>query len=298
MKKKIKRNISILMFLCPAIIFFLIFYAYPIVLLLFNSFFDVSPALSAGRTFIGFANYQKILTSQKFISIFLQTIKFTGIVLTAEFLLGFIVALIFNAIGKKSRILRTIFLFPLMLAPIVVGVLWKFMFLDNFGILNYILMWLGILKDPSAISWLSNPNIVLYSVALPDIWLTTCFVTLVIYTGLQNIPFEFLEAAKIDGANNIQSFWNITLPLLKPVIATALIIRGIDAARTFDAIWIMTEGGPMNKSETLSLYIYKTMIRFGRFGEASAMATIFLIFLLVFGLLTFYRIWRSSVLYK
>jgi len=279
----------------PAIIFFLIFFAYPILLLIFNSFFDVN-LLAQGRTFLGFANYKEILTSKRFLSVFLQTTKYTALTLGAEFFLGFIAALIFNAIGKKSEILRTIFLFPLMVAPIVAGLLWRFMLIDNFGILNYLLKYFGILEKTSQIAWLSNPDIVLYSVALPDIWLTTCFVALVLYTGLQNISVELLEAAKIDGASVIQSFWRITVPLLRPVIATVLIIRGIDAARTFDAIWIMTGGGPMNKSEVLSLRIYLTMIRYGRVGESSAMATIFLIGLLAFGLIAFYTIWKPDLL--
>jgi multiple sugar transport system permease protein len=289
----VKRSdrIFILLLTAPAIIFFLIFFIYPILLLIFNSFYDYS-LLSGERIFIGFANFKEILTSKNFFLTSLQTIKFTAIVSGAEFFLGFIVALLFNIIGKKSEILRTIFLFPLMLAPIVAGLLWKFILIDDFGILNYVLTWLGIIKNPGEIAWLSNPDIVLYSVALPDIWLTTCFVALVIYTGLQNIPVEFLEAAKIDGANPIQSFWNITIPLLRPVIAVVIIIRGIDAARTFDAIWIMTEGGPMNKSEVLSLRIYLTMIRYGRVGEASAMGTIFLVFLVALGLFAFYKIWK------
>ena len=284
-------RIFILLLTAPDAIFFLIFFIYPILQLIFNSFYDVS-LLPGERIFIGFDNFKKILTSQKFFLVSLQTIKFTAIVSGVEFLLGLIVALIFNIMGKKSMILRTIFLFPLMLAPIVAGLLWKFILIDNFGIINYVLKWLGILKTPGEIAWLSNPDIVLYSVALPDIWLTTCFVALVIYAGLQNIPVEFLEAAKIDGANPLQSFWNITLPLLRPVIAVVIIIRGIDAARTFDAIWIMTEGGPMSKSEVLSLQIYLTMIRYGRVGEASAIATIFLVFLVALGLFAFYKIWK------
>jgi len=278
----------------PAVIFFLIFFAYPVLLLIYNSFFEVN-LLSRGRTFLGFTNYQEILTSRKFLSVCLQTAKYTALTLGAEFFLGFVAALIFNAIGKKSEILRTIFLFPLMVSPIVAGLLWRFMLIGNFGMLNHLLKYFGILEKTSQIAWLSNPNVVLYAVALPDIWLTTCFVALVLYTGIQNIPFELLEAAKIDGANVIQSFWRITVPFLRPVIATVLIIRGLDAARTFDAIWIMTGGGPMNKSEVLSLRIYLTMMRYGRVGEASAMATIFLISLLAFGLIAFYTIWKPGL---
>ncbi|MBA4419628.1 MAG: sugar ABC transporter permease [Anaerolinea sp.] len=279
----------------PAVIFILAFFAYPVILLVFNSFFDVSLLSLKERTFVGFDNYTSALTNAKTVSVFLQTMQYTFITLLSEFILGFIAALTFHAIGKKSEVLRTIFLFPLMVAPIVAGLLWKFMLLDNFGILNYFLKAIGVLHNPSELAWLSDTKLVMFSVALPDIWLTTCFVTMVIYTGLQNIPVELIEAAKIDGANAIKSFWNITLPLLRPVIAAVIILRGIDAARTFDAIYLMTGGGPMGKSEVLSLRIYLTMIRYGRFGDAAAMATLFLMLLLVLCLMAFYAIWKPGL---
>jgi multiple sugar transport system permease protein len=279
----------------PALVFFLAFFAYPVIMLVYNSFFNVNLLSLGDRTFVGLDNFKNAITSVKTVAVFKQTIAYTAITLISEFILGFCAALVFHSIGKKSDILRTIFMFPLMVAPIVAGLLWKFMLLDNFGILNSILKALGLIQKTSDIAWLSNPKIVMFSVALPDIWLTTCFVTMVIYTGLQNIPLELIEAAKIDGANWIQSFKGITLPLLRPVIAAVLILRGIDAARTFDAIYLMTGGGPIGKTEVLSLRIYLTIIRYGRFGDASAIATIFLLVLLAASLLLFYAIWKPGM---
>ena len=131
----------------------------------------------------------------------------------------------------------------------------------------------------------------LFSVALPNIWLTTSFVALVLYTGLQNIPAELIEAAKIDGASAWQRFRRVTVPLLRPVIAVVLIIRGIDAARAFDMIWIQTEGGPRFASEILSIHIYRTMIRYGNVGEASAIAVLFMVGMLVTSASVFFLIW-------
>jgi len=279
----------------PAALFFLVFFTYPVLLLVYNSLFDVSLLALQNRKFVGLENYADILTSAQTIKLFSQTLQFTAITLGSEFILGFIAALTFNAIGRKSEVLRTMFLFPLMVAPIVAGLLWRFMLIDNFGILNHILTGLGLIQRTADIAWLSNPKIVLLSVALPDIWLTTCFVTLILYTGLQNIPGEIMEAARIDGANALQTFWSITVPLLRPVIAAVIILRGIDAARTFDSIWIMTGGGPMGRSEVLSLRIYLTMIRFGRFGDASALATVFLVVLLILCLIAFYTIWKPDI---
>ncbi len=278
----------------PALIFFILCFGYPVLLLIYNSFFDVNLMDMDKRIFVGFANYSKIFNSKSDERLFLLTLQYTVITLSVEFILGFSAALVFNAIGKKSQVFRTIFLFPLMVAPIVAGLLWKYMLSSNFGILNYILKSLSLIHSTDQIAWLSNPNLVIYSVAIPDIWLTTCFVMMVVYTGLQNIPRELQEAARIDGANIIQSFFYVTLPLLRPVIATVLILRGIDAARTFDAIYLMTGGGPMKRSEVLSLKIYQTMIRYGRLGEASAMATLFLIILLAICLFAYRLIYSPG----
>ena len=114
---------------------------------------------------------------------------------------------------------------------------------------------------------------------------------LVLYTGLQNIPAELIEAAKIDGANALQRFRNVTVPLLRPVIAVVLILRGIDAARAFDMIWIQTEGGPRFASEILSIHIYRAMIRYGNVGGASAIATLFMIAMVVISSIAFFTIW-------
>ncbi|MDQ6693627.1 MAG: sugar ABC transporter permease [Chloroflexota bacterium] len=278
----------------PAALFFLVFVIYPVGLLVFQSFQNVSLLTPASGTFAGLDNYVHALTSPGVLNSAWLTLVYTVITLAVEFLLGLASALIFNALGTKSAIARTIFLFPLMVAPVVAGLLWKFMLASSFGIVNYGLASIGIIQNPQDLAWLSDPNISLLAVTLPDIWLTTCFMSLILYTGLQGIPLEIIEAARIDGANAVQQFWNVTLPLLRPVIAVALIIRGLDAARTFDAVWIMTQGGPQHKSEVLSLYVYLDMIRYGRLGEAAAVATLFLIALLAVSMVAYYLIWRPG----
>ena len=118
-----------------------------------------------------------------------------------------------------------------MIAPVVAGLLWRFLLIDNFGIVNQLLFEWGLIESPDQIQWLSDPDIALFSVALPDIWLTTSFITLVLFAGLQNIPGDVVEAARIDGANYWRLLVSVIIPLLRPVIAVALIVRGIDAAR-------------------------------------------------------------------
>jgi multiple sugar transport system permease protein len=191
-------------------------------------------------------------------------------------------------------VFRTLFLYPLMIAPVVAGLLWRFLLLDNIGIVNELLSRVGLLSDADAIGWLSNPHIVLFAVALPDIWLTTSFMTLILFAGLQNIPGDVLEAARIDGASAVSMLFRIILPLLRPVIAVALIVRGVDAAKAFDIILIQTKGGPDNASQTLSLLIYQTMIRFRDPGLASAMATMYLVVMLLVATIAVWFIWRPG----
>jgi multiple sugar transport system permease protein len=208
--------------------------------------------------------------------------------------LGLAAALLFSMLGQRSSVFRTFFLYPLMVAPIVAGLLWRFLLIDNIGVVNELLSRVGIVSDASAIGWLSNPDIVLFSVAIPDIWLTTSFMTLVLFAGLQNIPAEIIEAARIDGAGAWRMLTRIILPMLRPVIAVALIVRGIDAAKAFDIILIQTKGGPEDASQTLSLLIYQTMIRFREPGLASAMGTMYLVVMLGVAMAAVWFIWRPG----
>ncbi len=281
----------VLLLLAPAGCFLAVFVAYPLLLLLRNSFYEVSLYALNDGVFVGWDNFVKALGSSRVRESAARTLNYTVIALSAEFVLGFGAALLFNALGKRSELLRTIFAFPLMIPPIVAGLLWRFMLIDNIGIVNHILETLGIIGDASDISWLGDRDLVLFSVALPNIWLTTSFVALVLYTGLQNVPAELIEAAKIDGAGNWQRFRRVTVPLLRPVIAVVLILRGIDAARAFDMIWIQTEGGPRFASEILSIHIYRAMIRYGNVGEASAIATLFMLGMVLASALAFAVIW-------
>lgn len=286
----------VLLLLAPAAIFLAVFVAWPLLNLFRDSLYEVALLKPGERTFVGLDNFRRALTSSRVLGAAQRTLGYTLIALSAEFTLGLGVALLFNSLGRRSELLRTIFLFPLMIPPIVAGLLWRFLLIDNFGIVNHILHQLGLLAAPGDLAWLGDRDIVLFSVALPDIWLTTSFVTLVLYTGLQNIPTALLEAARIDGAGALQLFRYVTLPLLRPVIAVVLIIRGIDAARAFDIIWVQTEGGPRFASEVLSMHIYRTMIRYGDLGFASAIAALFLLALLALSLLAFFSIWRPAAL--
>lgn len=277
----------------PAAAFLGVFVVWPLGQFVADSFFDITP-IGGERRFIGFGNYIAAFQSADFANAAWRTLAYTAIVVVLEFTIGFAVALLFAALGDRSRIFRTIFLYPLMIAPVVAGLLWRFLLIDNFGILNQLLAQVGILKTANQIAWLSDPNIALFSVALPDVWLTTSFITLVLFAGLQNVPGDVIEAARMDGARFPTLVFRIVIPLLRPVIAVAVILRGIDAARAFDVILIQTNGGPQGSTETLSLLIYRTLVRFGDPGLASAMGTLYLIGLMVVAVIAVTAIWRPG----
>ncbi|WP_324651680.1 sugar ABC transporter permease [Georgenia sp. H159] len=280
--------------IAPATLFLVVFVAWPLARLVYDSFFQISPIAGGAREFIGLDNYAQIFASPTFQGAAGRTVAYTAIVITFEFVLGFAVALLFTALGRKSAIFRTIFLYPLMIAPVVAGLLWRFLLIDNLGIVNHVLHRVGLLDSPGDIGWLSDPSIVLWAVAIPDIWLTTSFMTLIIFAGLQNIPGDVLEAARLDGAAFPTVLVRIIIPLLRPVIAVALIVRGIDAAKAFDIILIQTGGGPQNASQTLSLLIHQTMVRFGDPGQASAMGTVYLLAMMIVAGLAVWFIWRPG----
>jgi multiple sugar transport system permease protein len=280
--------------MAPAALFLAIFVAYPLFRLVADSFFKISPIAGGPRDFVGLDNYFRAFASEAFMGAGWRTFAYTLVVVTLEFALGLGMALLFTMLGRNSQIWRTVFLYPLMIAPIVAGLLWKFLMIDNFGLIGTLMHQAGLLANPNQIGWLSDPNIVLFSVAIPDIWLTTSFMCLVLFAGLQNIPGDLIEAARLDGARAPAMLFRIILPLLRPVIAVALVVRGIDAARAFDTILIQTNGGPQSASETMSLLIYRTMIRFGDPGLASAMGTIYLLAMLAVAFFAVSTIWRPG----
>jgi multiple sugar transport system permease protein len=288
---KLKNGALSTIFFFPAGIFMLVFLVYPIFLLIRDSFYKIDIINPSLREFVGFSNYTNSLTSERFLKALWNTVVYIGVAVGFEFILGLILALLLSNAFKGSQFIRTLLLSPLMLAPLVTGIIWKFMLNDQFGIINWGLYKLGILSDPHQILWLSDSRFALYSTIIADIWLTTPFIMLVLLAGIKGIPISLYESADIDGANKWHKFRYITFPSLIPVATVALLIRMIDAARTFDIVWVLTQGGPGFSSELLSTYMYKTLTRYGEVGQSSAMAVIFIIILLVLSSFFITKMW-------
>ncbi|MCD7036349.1 sugar ABC transporter permease [Metabacillus sp. GX 13764] len=291
---KIRHGALSAMFFMPAGLFMLIFLVYPIFLLVKNSFFQADLLNPAAAKFVGLANYTATLSSSRFLAALWNTVVYIFFAVGAEFLIGLILALLLSSAFKGSQLIRTVLLSPLMIAPLVSGLIWKFMLNDQFGIINWTLYKIGILRSPHQILWLSDSRFSIFSTIMADIWLTTPFMMLVLLAGIQGISKSLYEAAEIDGASKWEKFRYITVPALMPVASVALLIRIIDAARTFDIVWVLTQGGPGFSSEVLSTYMYKTLTRYGQVGQSSAMAVIFIVLLLLISAFFVTKIWSPQ----
>lgn len=283
---------TLLLFFLPGAIFMGAFLIYPIFKMVFDSFLKVG--ITGTRTFIGFDNYIKAFTAGGFLKQLKNTLIYILIAVSVETVLGFIFALLFELDYKGSKIVRSLMMTPLMIAPLVAGLIWKLMMSSNFGIVNEFLTRIGILSSPSEILWLADSRWSLIACCIADIWLTTPFMMLMILAGLQGLDTSVAEAARMDGASKLQEIFYIKIPGIKPVLLTALSVRIIDAAKTFDIIWAMTEGGPNSSSETISIIIYKTLVKYNNTGYASAMAVIFIIVLVVFTLVFMQSLWNPK----
>ncbi|HUA85778.1 MAG TPA: sugar ABC transporter permease [Bryobacteraceae bacterium] len=225
-------------------------------------------------------NFTRLLSDRLFFTAGVQTIVLTLAALAIEFALGLALAVLIDSLARGRTFFRTALLVPMLLPPVVAAVAWRLIYNPQFGVLNGSLRRLGF--DTSHLTWTSGEGSALASVILVDVWEWTPFLFLLLSAGLQAIPTEPLEAARVDGAGAWRIFCDVTLPLLKPTIVLALLLRGMDLVRIFDQIFILTQGGPGTATETVSLYIYRTAFRFSNFGYAAAMSFVLLAATLLF----------------
>ena len=220
------------------------------------------------------ANFTRLFSDRTFGISMAQTVFLTAAALAVEFALGLALAVLIDSLARARSFFRAGLLVPMLLPPVVAAVAWRLIFNPQFGVLNGTLRRFGI--DTAALTWTNGHNSALFSVILVDIWEWTPFLFLLLSAGLQAIPPEPLEAARIDGASPWRIFRDVTLPLLKPTILLAVMLRAMDLIRIFDQIFILTQGGPGTATETVSLYIYRTAFRFSNFGYAAAMSLVLL----------------------
>ncbi|MCM3904055.1 MAG: sugar ABC transporter permease [Pyrinomonadaceae bacterium] len=220
-------------------------------------------------------NFTRLLSDQFFLAALGHTLFYAACALSLEFFLGLGLAVLMNKQLRGRGLIRGALLVPMMLPTVVAGVVWRLMLNPNFGAVNGTLKGMGL--NTTALTWTSSPGLAMLSVIAVDVWQWTPFMFLILLAGLQAIPQEPYEAALIDGSSAWQTFRHVTLPLLRPAILVALLLRTMDLLRVFDQVFILTEGGPGFATETISLYIYRTAFRFSDFGYAAAMSFVLLV---------------------
>lgn len=249
----------------PAVVFTVGMIAFPVIYTVWLSFQSFS---STGKeSFVGLGNYAHLISDNEFWHGLWVTLALYLLSLALQLVFGVCLALVLFHAKRLSGIVRSLFISPFMMPPVVAGMMWLVILDPSIGAANYILTSLGL--PPS--DWLASPTFVIPTVALIDSWQWTPYVALIVLGGLQSLPPSVYEAAQIDGASPFKTFQRITLPLLLPTIVTATILRSVDLLRFFDIIYITTQGGPGNASNTLNIYGFRVGFEFFNIGYASAL---------------------------
>ncbi len=256
----------------PAILILLFVFAYPIGRALWLSLFTQNLGTELKPIFSGLTNYSRILTDGRFWQSLWNTTIFTTFSISLELVLGMSIALILDKSFRGRGFVRTINLIPWSLPTAAIGLGWAWIFNDQFGIVNDILLRLGLIQ--TNITWLGDPFRAMLAMIIADVWKTTPFIAIILLAGLQSISSDLYEAHAIDGANPIQSFQQITIPLLMPQIIIALLFRFAQAFGIFDLVQVMTGGGPAGATETISIYIYATIRRYLDFGYGASLVVV------------------------
>lgn len=261
------------LFISPAVIILSIVILAPIAIAIITSFYDYTLINRSLDTFIGLKNYFESISNEKFIHASIVTISFVFFVVLLEFLIGFLIAILLNQVEKFRNIYYFILLIPLLINPVVVGLIWRMFLHPQLGILNYLIGFIGV--EP--INWLGDPQNAFLTIIFVDIWHQVSFMIILLLAGLASIPEEPYEAARVDGANAFEQFKDITLPYMRPVIIITLLIRLIFALKTYDLIYIMTKGGPGDATDLISYYIYRSAFIGLDLGQAASMSVLLLI---------------------
>ena len=243
-----------------------------------------------GVHFVGFQQFVELAKDSAYVNSLYLTLVLSATVVIVETAVGLFVALLYSQIRTGRNIIRTLTLIPMILTPVAVGLLWRYMYQPVYGILNYLMVSVGL---PSG-TWHSEPSTALLSVAIIDVWQWTPFAILVLTAGLQSLPVEPFEAAQIDGASRWQTFRNLTLPLLKPVILVVVIIRGLDSLKIFDTIYVLTKGGPGLSTQVFNMNLYKEGFAFFKISYAAAGAWPIFLISIVFSYALFRELVRKK----
>lgn len=256
--------------LIPSLLVILGVTLWPVISTFILSFFNAPTGINQVRTFVGLGNYIDMLKDQTFWDTIGRTLYFTVVSVSLELAIGLAVAQLIHSHPWGWQFMRISLIIPWAVPTIVNGAMWRWIYSADFGALNGLLMQLGLIKH--YVAWLSSTDMAMNLVIVADIWHTMPFVALVLQAALATLPEDLEEAAAVDGANAWQRFWQIRLPLLRPAILVALIVRTVDAFRVFDIVYIITSAGPAYKTLTITYLTYLNSFSFGKQGTGAALS--------------------------
>ena len=263
--------------IAPPLLFLLLLSVIPLLLTLGLSL--TSMDISGKGSWIGIDNYIRLSSDPIFIESYVNTLIFVAVGLPIQYFLGLGLALLVHGTPGGQRLWRLIIPIPLMVAPLVIGFIWKTIFDSRFGPVNDVITALG----GEAIPWITDNLLAFVSILVVDTWQWTPFVFLILYAGLRTLPVEPFEAARVDGASRWRMFWGVTFPMLIPASVAAILLRGIEAFKIFDIVFYITGGGPGTATTTTTLTAYFTGLRSGYVGYGGAMAVILFLTVILFG---------------
>ncbi|HJC05224.1 MAG TPA: sugar ABC transporter permease [Candidatus Enterocloster excrementipullorum] len=264
-------------FSLPALIFMILMIAVPIVMTFIFSLNEWNLLMGNGMKFNFGKNYIDVLTSVEFWQSLGITFYYTILATVAEMLLGLAIALVLNRNFVGKNVVKTIVLLPYMMAPVAVGLMWMLFYEPSSGLMNFIFTSVGLPRS----SFVSAKETVIPAIAAVETWQMTPMVVIVCLAGLSSLPTDPMEAARVDGATPLQSFFKVTLPLMTRTLFSIGLLRFIDVFKSFDLIYAMTKGGPANASRTLNLYAYETAFSYYRFGTSSTMLMLLFIIVMI-----------------
>jgi multiple sugar transport system permease protein len=264
--------------MAPAIVVLAAISLYPFVWLVWMSLHNVE--IGKNSSFVGFANFVRLFTrDDKFVNGWLLLLQYSAVCLVIEVLLGVALAVILNR-SRHEKVLITLFLMPMMMAPAVAGLVWYYLYNGTFGWYHWLFQSTGILGDTSI---LGSPETAMWGIVLVDVWQWTPLVTLITLAGLKRVPRDQLEANMVDGAGEVRNFFAVTLPNLYPFLLIALLLRFMDNFRFIDAILILTGGGPADATNILPVYLFDVSFQYFKLGRGAAIALTLLVVTIVLG---------------
>jgi multiple sugar transport system permease protein len=284
LNRRTMERLVLVAFLIPALTYVVLFFAYPLYQDIVISFQDYGfTALASGHgTYVGFANYSAMLNNSTTIRALVNTLVFTVASVVFQFTIGFGMAVYLNRQFAGSGFLRRFILVPWVMPFVVTGTIFSLIFATSNGLANQILESLGVINSP--IGWLTSGNLALTAIIIANIWAGVPFNAILLYSGLQDVPSEQLEAAAVDGANGWQRFRRVTVPTMRPVILIVLMLGVVYTVKAFDLVWVLTGGGPANESQLMSTWAYTQAFTTFNFGTGTAVANILLLLTFLIGL--------------